>query len=135
MELRLQTACATKDIDLSMLGQSQKKDQILERLQVQAANDLGDGFVFTIGVPQKHLDGPPDGGYRFPVASFIAGRVFTKFHLDVGISDALVRPTEITPGRDWLGFVGISLCFLHRYFEGTTICRKTSRLHPPAPKS
>lgn len=107
MELRLQTARATKDIDLSMFGESQKKDKILERLQDHAANDLGDGFVFTIGVPQKDLDGPPDGGYRFPVASFIAGRVFTKFHLDVGIGDALVRPTEIIPGRDWLGFVGI----------------------------
>jgi hypothetical protein len=36
-----------------------------------------------------------------------AGRVFTKFHLDVGIGDAIVRPTEIVRGRDWLEFAGI----------------------------
>lgn len=97
MELRLQTARATKDIDLSMFGESQKKDQILERLQDHAANDLGDGFVFTIGVPQKDLDGPPDGGYRFPVVSFIAGRVFTKFHLDRIASE---RANVIKLGND-----------------------------------
>jgi hypothetical protein len=50
----------------------------------------------------------PEGGARYPVTSSLAGRMFTKFHLDVGIGDATVRPTEILSGRDWLGFAGIA---------------------------
>jgi len=39
----------------------------------------------------------------------LAGRVFTKFHLDIGIWDAIVPLTEIVSGRDWLDFAGIPL--------------------------
>jgi hypothetical protein len=107
MELRLKTARATKDIDLSIFGEAHGKTEILAQLQDRAAKDLGDCFVFTVGFPEKDLDGPPDGGFRFPITALIAGRVFTKFHLDVGIGDALVRPTEIVRGRDWLEFADI----------------------------
>lgn len=107
MELRLKTARATKDIDLSIFGEARRKTEILELLQDRAATDLVDCFVFKVGYPEKDLDGPPDGGFRFPVTAVIAGRVFTKFHLDVGIGDALVRPTELMQGRDWLAFADI----------------------------
>ena len=30
-----------------------------------------------------------------------------KFHLDVGIGDAVVQPTEMIEGRNWLDFAGI----------------------------
>jgi len=38
----------------------------------------------------------------------LAGRVFTRFQLDIGIGDAVVLPTELIKGRDWLGFAGIA---------------------------
>jgi len=109
MELRLRSARTTKDIDLSLPGEVGRKGDILERLQDRAATDMGDYFTFAVGLPQMDLDGAPEGGSRYPVIASLAGRVFTKFHLDVGIGDAIVRPTEIVRGRDWLKFAGIPL--------------------------
>jgi hypothetical protein len=45
--------------------------------------------------------------HAYPVVASIAGRVFTKFHLDVGFGDAVVQPTELIKGRNWLDFAGI----------------------------
>ncbi len=109
MELRLRSARTTKDIDLSFPGESVRKDDVLERLQDRAAADMGDYFTFAVGIPQLDLEGAPEGGSRYPVIASLAGRVFTKFHLDLGIGDAVVRPTEIIRGRDWLEFAGIPL--------------------------
>jgi hypothetical protein len=109
MELRLRSARTTKDIDLSLPGEVGRKGDVLERLQDSATTDLGDYFTFAVGLPQMDLEGAPEGGSRYPVIASLAGRVFTKFHLDVGIGDAIVRPTEIIRGRDWLEFAGIPL--------------------------
>ena len=37
----------------------------------------------------------------------MAGRNFTRFHLDVGLGDVFLAPAERLQGRDWLGFAGI----------------------------
>ena len=37
----------------------------------------------------------------------MAGRTFVKFHLDVGIGDIVLDPTEMAQTRDWLGFAGL----------------------------
>jgi hypothetical protein len=34
-------------------------------------------------------------------------RIFARFHLDVGIGDAVMRPLEVLECRDWLGFAGM----------------------------
>ena len=91
----------------SIPGEVERKGDVLERLQDRAATDIGDYFTFTIGLPLMDLEGAPEGGSRYPVIASLAERVFTKFHLDVGIGDAIVRPTEIIWGRDWLEFAGI----------------------------
>ena len=54
------------------------------------------------------LDAAPQGGARYPVTASLAGRVFTRCRLDVGVGDAVVPPTELIEGRDWLGFAGIA---------------------------
>jgi hypothetical protein len=107
MELRLRSARTTKDIDLSLPGEVERRGDVLERLQDRATTEMGDYFMFAVGLPQMDLDGAPEGGSRYPVIASLAGRVFTKFHLDVGIGDAIVRPTEVVRGRDWLEFAGI----------------------------
>jgi predicted nucleotidyltransferase component of viral defense system len=109
MELRIRTARTTKDIDLSLPvdATSERKGRVLEHLQTSAARDLTDFFVFSIGQPMMGLDAAPEGGARYPVTALLAGRVFTKFHLDVGMGDAAIRPTELLEGRNWLGFAGI----------------------------
>jgi len=109
MELRMRTARTTKDIDLSLPVDvsSERKRRVLEHLQTSAARDLKDFFVFTIGQPSLDLDAATEGGARYPVTASLAGRVFTKFHLDVGMGDAAIQPTELLEGRNWLGFAGI----------------------------
>ncbi len=109
MELRLKTARTTKDIDLSLPAQaaSELKGQILKALQIRAQTDLSDFFNLVIGEPKMDLDAAPEGGARYPVTVSLAGKPFVKFHLDVGIGDAVVLPTEVIEARDWLGFAGI----------------------------
>jgi hypothetical protein len=121
MELRIKTARATKDIDLTMRSASisgakkeDKKDlAALERLQEAAAFSCDDFFVYTLGEPIAELDAAPYGGARFPVEARIDGRIFVGFHLDVGIGDAVMEPLEVIKGRDWLGFAGIAIPSLY----------------------
>jgi Nucleotidyl transferase AbiEii toxin, Type IV TA system len=110
MELRSRSARATKDIDLSLpVGTANTlKANVLSQLQSRAAIDLGDFFVFTVGQPLLALDAAPEGGSRYPVIASLAGRRFTQFHLDVGVGDAAIPPTEILEVRDWLAFAGIA---------------------------
>lgn len=110
MELRLRTARTTKDIDISLPAGAVAEfgGEILKRLQGSARTDMGDFFAFVIAEPQMDLKAAPQGGARYPVTASLAGRMFTKFHLDVGIGDAVVPPTELMEGRDWLGFAGIA---------------------------
>jgi hypothetical protein len=76
-------------------------------LQDAGALDIGDFFRFRIGQAAMDLDGAPYGGARYPVEATMAGRTFVKFHLDVGVGDIIVEPTDMAETRDWLGFAGL----------------------------
>jgi len=111
MELRLKTARATKDIDLTSLKRLNGENDllsstILEELRMLARQDLGDFFVYHIGEAQLDLDNAPYGGARYPVTALIDGKLFVRFQLDAG-ADAVVIQTETMRGVDWLGFCGI----------------------------
>lgn len=111
MELRLSTARATKDIDLTCLKRTDRQNNsiselLLSDLRSLARKNLNDFFIYQIGEAQIDLDNAPYGGARFPVSSMIDGKVFVKFQLDVG-ADAIVDEVESLPGTDWLGFCGI----------------------------
>jgi predicted nucleotidyltransferase component of viral defense system len=111
MELRIQTARTTRDIDLAVRNLPSKKwDNVVSRglLENAARVDLKDGFEFTIGAPTMDLDAAPYGGSRFPVEAQMAGRRFAGFPLDVSAGDVLREPFEILEGKDWLGFAGIA---------------------------
>lgn len=112
MELRLSSARATKDIDLTYLQRVKTQDDslsalILNDLQQLASIDLGDYFSYALGEAQLDLDNAPYGGARYPISSFIDGRLFVRFHLDVG-GDILTSSTETLKTPDWLNFCGIS---------------------------
>lgn len=112
MELRLSTARATKDIDLTYLQRIKSQDDslpalILNDLQQLASINLGDYFSYALGEAQLDLDNAPYGGARYPVSSFIDGKLFVRFHLDVG-GDVLTSSTETLMAPDWLNFCGIS---------------------------
>ena len=114
MELRMKKARTTKDIDLVIEDPKQflhsdklLNETLLEELQEQASKNLGDYFVFMIGLSIMDINAAPYGGVRYPVDARMDGRTFVKFHLDVGIGDAVLAPLESLKTRDWLGFAGI----------------------------
>ena len=109
MELRFQTARATRDLDFTVrAAQPGDGDGLLKQLQDAGAKDAGDFFYYRIGEAMMDLDGAPYGGARYPVESIMAGRTFVKFHQDVGIGDVVLDPPEQARMRDWLGFAGVA---------------------------
>jgi hypothetical protein len=116
MELRIASSRATKDMDLTYLRRFNNQEElasdlILNQLQALAAVDLGDYFLYRVESAQLTLDNAPYGGFRYPVVSHVAGRLFVQFHLDVGV-DFLVANTETIMASDWLDFCGISAPFV-----------------------
>jgi hypothetical protein len=112
MELQLDIARTTRDIDLAFQKRlasdfGERKQQVLQRIQNAAARDLADGFVFQVGEATQDLDAAPYGGERYPVEAQMDGRLFVRFHLDVGIGDAVLEPVGAVHGRDWLQFAGV----------------------------
>ena len=111
MELRLKTARATKDIDLTSLKRLTAENDllsslILDELRILAQKDLGDFFVYRIEDAQFDLDNAPYGGARYPVTALLDGKLFVRFQLDVG-ADAIVTDIETVQGTDWLDFCGV----------------------------
>ncbi len=109
MELRIQGARTTRDVDLGRSlepGERTNRPKLLEEVQAFASLDLGDFFEFRIGAPTLELEGTY-GGSRFPVEARVDGRSFVKFHMDVGLGDALTDSLEDLKAVDWLGFADI----------------------------
>lgn len=115
LELRLQNSRATKDIDLALkdtkLFKAKSLDKqneiILERLQEKAALNLKDYFEFIVNRPTLDLDAAPYGGGRFPVEAMIDGKIFIKFHIDIGVGDVWIEPHEEIKLSNWLDFANI----------------------------
>ena len=110
LELKLALARTTKDIDLGLEyppDAGNLSNAILAALQGAVAQKSCDFFEFVIGEPIMDLDGAPYGGARYPVEAVLDGRIFAKFHLDVGTGDVQREPHEMVQPRDWLGFAGI----------------------------
>jgi hypothetical protein len=108
MKLGFQTARATKDLDFTVRTiPPGRGDTILEHLQDAGAYDIGDFFSFRVGEATMDLDGAPYVGARYPVEAIMADWTFAKFHLDVGVGDIIVDPTEIAHTHNWLGFAAI----------------------------
>lgn len=106
LEMRLKhTARATRDIDLTVpdalalgpgptAGES-VPERLLDLLREAVQEDrAGDGFEFRVGMPTQDLAMAPLVGARYPVECVLAGRTFTRFHLDVGVGDALAQPGD-----------------------------------------
>ena len=53
MEIRLERACTTKDVDLCVMG---SPEGILDRVRAAARRDLRDFLVFTISADDRHPD-------------------------------------------------------------------------------
>lgn len=114
MQLRLEEARGTRDIDLALkeakflsADQDERDTALLKLLQDQAALDLGDFFDFKVGTSNLDLENAPYGGSRFPVQARMDDRLFENFHIDIGIGDIWIEPLETLTTRPWLDFAGI----------------------------
>jgi hypothetical protein len=101
-------ARTTKDIDFT-IPHLRNPDEyaIRETLQAAMKKDIPDWFQFFIGVAMSEFDQAVYGGWRYPVEARVANRIFTKFHIDIGIGDAIVSKEEWKTGDDLLSFAGI----------------------------
>jgi hypothetical protein len=105
-------ARTTKDIDLSVSLVSVEPGGDLvtalrDKLQEAADADLGDYLTYRIGEPKHELTNAPKGGARYPCESVLVGKVYARFHIDVGCGDALVGKPEQLVGDDLLAFAGV----------------------------
>ncbi len=114
LELRLKEARTTKDLDLTLQNSSGLPEgdvlasRLQSRLQGLADRDVGDPFSFLVGKVMLDIDAAPYGGARFPVETRLANRVFIEFHVDIGVGDAVIKPSDSIEGTDWLGFAGMA---------------------------
>jgi hypothetical protein len=114
MELRYRpNARTTKDVDLSIPNAldsaplAKRIEHVRDQLQAVADLGQGDHFQFLIAAPRTELQGAPQGGARFPVEARLAGRLFARFHVDVGMGDTVYGNPERLMGDDLLAFAGL----------------------------
>jgi hypothetical protein len=114
MELRYRPrARTTRDIDLTCAGDAKQEPQVRMRevrdqLQAAAEFDMGDHLIFRIEEARTELAGAPLGGARFPCEAFLAGKVYGRFHIDLGFGDATGGEPEVLAGDNLLEFAGIA---------------------------
>ncbi len=126
VELRIEQARTTKDVDLHMMG---SPDGILDRLRAAARRDLGDFMVVTIRPDDRHPgirnDGMQYDGVRFRAECSLAGKVYGRpFGVDIAFGDPILGEPEVIVAEDVLGFAGIKPPTLRVYPVETHIAEK-----------
>ena len=137
VELRIERARTTKDIDLRVMA---SPDDILDRLRAAARRDLGDFMVFTIRPDDRHPDIQNDGmqydGVRFRADCSLAGKIYGRpFGVDVAFGDPILGEPEVVVAEEVPGFAGIAPPTLWVYPVETHIAEKLHaytmpRTHP-----
>ncbi|MBV8761871.1 MAG: nucleotidyl transferase AbiEii/AbiGii toxin family protein [Deltaproteobacteria bacterium] len=126
LELRLERARTTKDIDLRVMG---APEGILERLQRAGQLDLGDFMSFEIAAdprrPGIEADGMKYDGFRFRAEAKLAGKLYgQRFGVDVAFGDPILDAPERAVASDILGFAGIAPPTVRLYPIETHIAEK-----------
>ncbi len=108
LELRLERARTTKDVDLRLMD---SQGGILERLQEAGRQDLGDFMIFEVGPdndqPEIVKDGVQYDGLRFRAECRLAGKVYGQpFGVDVAFGDPILGEPEVVVAEDVLAFAG-----------------------------
>jgi hypothetical protein len=110
LEIRIDGARTTRDIDLALFG---AEGTILERLQALGQLDLGDFMTFEIqpdkSNPEVTGDGVLYGGKRLRVECKLAGKLYgARFGLDIIFGGVMLGDATPIKGEDFLGFAGIA---------------------------
>lgn len=133
LELRLERARTTKDVDLRMMG---APDELLPRLQAAGRLDLGDFMSFEVGPNPDGAEIDNDGlryeGLRFRAECRLAGKPYGQpFGVDVVFGEPMLGEPEERMADDVLGFAGILPPRLRIYPIETHIAEKLHALTMP----
>jgi Nucleotidyl transferase AbiEii toxin, Type IV TA system len=117
VELRVERARTTKDVDLRLVG---PPTQLLDRLQCAAGLELGDFMVFTLAPDAEHPEIMNEGmvyeGQRYRVSCALAGRPYGQpFGVDIAFADPIFGEPDVVVADDLLGFAGIEPPVLRLY--------------------
>jgi hypothetical protein len=110
IELRIERARTTKDVDLHISGAPQN---LLAELQRAARLDLADFLTFELRAdddqPLIQNDGMPYEGFRFRTECKLAGKLYgQRFGVDVAFGDPILGEPEQVLAEDLLAFAGIA---------------------------
>lgn len=130
LQLRLgDRARMTKDIDVLLVTRQQ---DIHQHLVSAALLDTGDWFQIEVAQPAPGLT-DHFGGLRFQLQSILDGRLFEKFHMDVGVGDPIVEPLDYLSMPELLGFAGIRATVIPCYPLTQQIAEKIHAYTRPRP--
>src|SRR6202453_3514322 len=126
LELRLERARTTKDIDLRLTG---SPETVLADLQEAGRQVLGDFMAFEVSrdteQPKIQNDGMKCEGLRFRAECRLAGRLYGQpFGVDVAFGDPILGEPETVTVDDVLGFAGIAPPTVRLYPVETHIAEK-----------
>jgi hypothetical protein len=135
LEVRLERARTTRDIDLRLAG---SPDGLLGRLQAAGRIDLADFMGFEVRVDTRHPDIAGPGvqyeGQRFRAECRLAGMLYGQaFGIDVAFGDPMLGEPDVVRGDDLLAFAGIEPAIMRLYPVETHLAEKLHAYTLPRP--
>jgi predicted nucleotidyltransferase component of viral defense system len=126
LELRLERARTTRDVDLRLVG---SPEGLLEQLQRAGRRDLSDHLSFIVIIdserPTLEGEGMVYDGQRFRAECLLAGKLYgNPFGVDIAFGDVLTVAPEIIEGSRFLEFAGIAPARLRIYPREAHIAEK-----------
>jgi len=96
----------TRDVDLTLLIRPEEDRSILqERLEAACANDLGDGFAFSlVGIAESQTELLGSPGFAIRLRVDYLGESFEEVPIDASIDRVFAVPPDITATSGMLGF-------------------------------
>jgi hypothetical protein len=105
LQLRIgERARTTKDIDLLM---QHATVAVHDALSEAAFVDMEDWFSFDVGRAVRTDLGDQPGVSRYPAHALLDGRIFERFHVDIGVGDSIVTAPERLTSPPIMEFAGI----------------------------
>jgi len=137
LELRLERARTTKDVDLRLVGDS---GDLLGALQLLGSLDLGDWLSFVVepdaDMPRIAGQGMVYDGFRFRAEARLGGKLYgDPFGVDIGFADALTSEPDVTQGSRFLEFAGIEPTTFRIYPRNAHIAEKLHAYTLPRDRS
>ena len=136
LELRLERARTTKDVDLRMMG---SPDDVLAKRQEAVRRDLRDFMTFEVAPDEDHPEIQNDGmqyaGLRFRAECRLAGKLYGQpFGVDVAFGDPILGEPDVLVAEDVLAFAGITPPTLRLYPIETHVAEKFHAFTMPRPR-